>query len=200
MGLRLTVAPTVEPVTIAEAKAGITVEHEIDDKLIGRLIRTARDHVERVTWRQLCPATYQLRLREFPCAGILLPRPPLIYGEADDLEITYFDENNEPQTLDPERYQVDQDLEPATIEPAWGTDWPSTYDRPGAVTVTFQAGYASAAAVPESLREAVVKLVGHWYANREAIVTGTIASELPLMVAALVAPYKFRDVRITSDL
>jgi uncharacterized phiE125 gp8 family phage protein len=39
--------------------------------------------------------------------------------------------------------------------------------------------------LPESLKVAVLLMVGHWYANREAVVTGTIAAALPMTVDAL---------------
>lgn len=38
---------------------------------------------------------------------------------------------------------------------------------------------------PASFKAALLLLVGHSYANREAIVTGTIAAELPLAVESL---------------
>ncbi|AIR90224.1 head-tail connector protein [Pseudomonas cremoricolorata] len=38
---------------------------------------------------------------------------------------------------------------------------------------------------PASFKSALLLLIGHSYANREAIVTGTIAAELPLAVESL---------------
>jgi Phage gp6-like head-tail connector protein len=43
---------------------------------------------------------------------------------------------------------------------------------------------------PASLDHAVLLLVGHWYANREAVITGTIASTVPMAFDALVAPHR----------
>jgi len=43
--------------------------------------------------------------------------------------------------------------------------------------------------VTPSIRMAVMLLVGHWYTNREAVVTGTIATTVPLAFASLLAPY-----------
>ncbi|KPW88773.1 MULTISPECIES: head-tail connector protein [Pseudomonas syringae group] len=37
----------------------------------------------------------------------------------------------------------------------------------------------------KDIRQAVLLLVGHWYANREAVVIGTITSEVPLAVDRL---------------
>lgn len=38
---------------------------------------------------------------------------------------------------------------------------------------------------PASFKAALLLLIGHSYANREAVVTGTIATELPLAVESL---------------
>jgi hypothetical protein len=38
--------------------------------------------------------------------------------------------------------------------------------------------------------QAMLLMIGHWYANREAIIVGTISSELFLTVEALLFPYR----------
>ena len=43
---------------------------------------------------------------------------------------------------------------------------------------------------PAALVEAVCQLVGHWYEHREAVVTGTITSDMPLNVADIVREYR----------
>lgn len=40
------------------------------------------------------------------------------------------------------------------------------------------------------VEQAVLLLVGHWYANREAVVTGTISTAVPLAVDRLLWPRK----------
>jgi len=52
-------AATVEPVTLAEAKADLRMTHSEDDVLIGRLIASARAIVEQWTGVSLAAATYQ---------------------------------------------------------------------------------------------------------------------------------------------
>lgn len=39
--------------------------------------------------------------------------------------------------------------------------------------------------VPEAIRQAMKLLIGHWHENRETVITGTIASELPFTVESL---------------
>lgn len=50
---------------------------------------------------------------------------------------------------------------------------------------------------PASFKAALLLLIGHSYANREAIVTGTIATELPMAVDSLL--WSSRDWRGPPD-
>ncbi len=43
----------------------------------------------------------------------------------------------------------------------------------------------SADKVPKRMAQAMLMLVAHWFANREAVVTGTITTQVPLAVEAL---------------
>ncbi|MBB3142198.1 head-tail connector protein [Halomonas organivorans] len=42
----------------------------------------------------------------------------------------------------------------------------------------------------DDLTTAMLLLIGHWYENREAVALGTIATELPMAVQALISPYR----------
>jgi uncharacterized phage protein (predicted DNA packaging) len=43
----------------------------------------------------------------------------------------------------------------------------------------------TAAKVPVRMTQAALMLVAHWFANREAVVTGTITAQVPLAVESL---------------
>lgn len=63
------------------------------------------------------------------------------------------------------------------------------------VKVIYQAGYtvdpldADVWDAPEDIKQAVRLLVGHWFENRESVVVGTSASEIPMTVQMLVGPH-----------
>lgn len=43
--------------------------------------------------------------------------------------------------------------------------------------------------ITPALKMAILLLVGHWYTNREAVVTGTIVTTVPLAYESLISPY-----------
>lgn len=48
----------------------------------------------------------------------------------------------------------------------------------------------SALVLDDDITTAMLLLIGHWYANRESVVVGTITSEVPMAVDALIIPYR----------
>jgi len=187
--LAQSVAPTSEPITTAEAKLHLRVSSDYtdDDAYIDSLIAAARHYVETATNRQLVNATWDQRMDAFP--------PEIVLRRAKGQSITsiaYIDENGASQTLSASVYQSDLNSVPGRIKPAYGESWPDT--RVGdysAVTVTFVAGYgATAASVPNTIKQAILLLVGQWYENREPVVTGTIATRIPLTVENIIAVHK----------
>ena len=69
--------PAVEPVSLAEAKAYLRVEHDDDDDTIAALIAGARVHVEAQTRRALITQTWRLSRDAWPSNGriAVLPAP-----------------------------------------------------------------------------------------------------------------------------
>jgi uncharacterized phiE125 gp8 family phage protein len=194
----VSVEPTVEPITLAEAKLQLRVDDDItsDDGLISALITAARQKVEIETRRALVTQTQVLKLDQFPSGEnpvIELPNPPLQSVSA----VQYVDQNGDTQTLAASEYIVDTVSEPARITPAYNTFWPLTRAQINAVTVTFVCGYASgsgsptdyAANVPQALKAAIKLLVGHWYENREAVAAANL-KPLPMAVDSLVWNYR----------
>lgn len=169
-----TTAPSSEPLTLAEAKLHLRVDSDIadDDALISGLITAARQQAEVYTRRQLVSATWTHYLDWLP-GEIRLERPPLTAVTW----IKYIDTDGVQQTLDPSLYQVDSYGEPARIRRAYGAIWPSTRSQMNAVEVKFVCGYST---VPESVKRAMLLIVGNLYENREATIAGTIITKVPL--------------------
>lgn len=144
MGLTQTTAPSVEPVTTAQAKAHMRVDISDDDAYIDTLVKVACRSLEKFQGRQFITATWQLTLDDFPddaSEAIKLPYPPL----QSITSIGYTDSNGSTQTFASTDYDVDTNAEPGRVRPAYGEVWPGTRDQMEAVTIVFKAGYGDAA-------------------------------------------------------
>lgn len=179
---RVSVQPTVEPVSVAELKAHCRIDHGHEDAELASYITAARLMVEKDTRRALCTQTRVINLDFLP---------PYIAIDVQPVQsissITYYDSLNLQQTLSSSVYESDLYAEPAIIRPANGQSWPTTYDRLSAVSVSVVCGYGAASAVPEDAKHAIRLLAAHWFENRESVITGTISKELDLTYSALVA-------------
>ena len=186
-----TIAPTAEPVTVAEAKEHLAIAKSVTahDSYIGSLITAARIRFERGTHRQLVTATYALTLDSFPFGDTInIPLAPL----SSVSSVTYSDVDSETQTFLSANYVVDSGREPGRIRLAYSATWPATRFEPGAVTITFVAGSA-VGDVSELSKAAIKLLLGHWFEHREAVVTGTISSSLPESLGAILNLYNPGD-------
>jgi len=166
----ITVEPSVEPLTRAEAKAFILYEDTIQDDLVDTLITAARAEVERRIRRQLITATYEWKLDDFPynSGPLYIPRPPL----QSISSLAYTDTAGDAQTLTENTdFIVDIHNEPGRITPAYGTVWPNTYSEINVVTVTYNAGYGDDAAdVPAQLKVAMRWIISAAFDIRPGVV------------------------------
>lgn len=170
MALKLITPASVLPVTLAEAKAHLRVDVTDDDTLITAMIMAAAELAEQHTGRAIMTQTWELTLDAFPDA-LELTRTPV----QSITSIIYADSTGTNQTLSGSAYALDtaDDYGHAYVVPAYGTSWPDTRDQVNAVAVRYLAGYASAAAVPESIKSWIKLAVGSMYTNRESTVVGS---------------------------
>ncbi len=146
------------------------------------LTRTAAEWVEAETHVTLIST--QLRaVWDYPPADIVkLPAWPVSAVDS----ITYLDLDGASQTLATANYRTSLVQCPATIRPGIDLDWPDTLvDGLDGFTVNMTAGYASASLVPHAFRHLIKLMVGHWFVNREAVLTGTVSKPIELAVESL---------------
>ena len=175
-----------EPLTVAELQAHLRVETDDDKTLIESLGKAAREYCERATGRTLLTKTLKWYADCWPVDGVIrLPAPPLQSVST----VKYYDTDDTLATLSSALYLVDTASEPGRITTVDEEIWPATAIRTNAVEVTYQAGYATAADVPAAIKAAIKLLVGNWYENREAVITGTIVNQLALAVESLLGSY-----------
>jgi uncharacterized phiE125 gp8 family phage protein len=159
---QITTEPTIEPITLAEAKLHLRVDHDADDVLITSLIKAARQKCEIHERRAYITQTITWKLDGFPCKFIV-PRPKL----QSVTSIKYIDANGTQQTLDSSIYTVDIYSEPARIVLAYGQIWPLLRGDINSVEVIFKAGYGDTAdKVPDMTKIAIKLLLTYLYENR----------------------------------
>ena len=188
--LVLDTAPTSTVISLAEAKTFLRIDSDYDDDdgYITSLINVATGVVEEFTRRRLITQTYIIYYDEFP------PYIDLQVGEvASVTHIKYYDTSNSLQTLAAINYDLDDKIRPGRIYESERGDFPDTFERPNAVEVKFVVGGASSD-VPAPIVQAIYIIIGRYYENRQDVVTGTIASELPLMVDHLLTPYRLLEL------
>jgi hypothetical protein len=153
---QLITPPAAEPVTLAEAKAHIRLEHALDDAYVSTLISAARQYIEQVCWRGLVTQTWELVLGGFAGEDTLelgsrglrygggqsgfneLPRGNLsssgflAYIELPKgnlgavASVKYIDVNGVEQTLASTEYTADAVDVPGRVRLAYGKYWPPT--------------------------------------------------------------------------
>jgi uncharacterized phiE125 gp8 family phage protein len=184
----LLTGPAGEPLALADMKQALRLDGDEEDALVARLITAARLHVTAVTGRALGTETWRLQLDVVPRDRVVrLPVGPLV-------AVTGL------RTIDDEGGATDWPVTGLVLAKS-----PALIVLPEAVVaaerraqlgieIDYEAGYGGADAVPADLRQAMALLVGHWFEHREGAVVDVTATELPLGVAALLAPY--RELRL----
>lgn len=203
MPMQLITHPAGEPVSLEEAKLHLRVDFDDDDALIQMLISSARQAAETITNRQLMTASWKLVMDSFPgpsLMGVPAGQPFTLPGHAilihkspvqNVVAINYLDMNSVQQTMPAVNYTIDAACEPARITPVFGQIWPIPLPQIGAVSVTFDAGYGDASAVPEGIKSWIKLRVASLYTYREEVVAPSRGRiETLQFVDGLLDPYK----------
>jgi uncharacterized phiE125 gp8 family phage protein len=179
----VTVAPLIEPVTVAEVKANaFIVDDSSDDEFIRNFcITPAREYVETLACRSLITQTRRQSYDDMP-SGFMLRFGPVQSVSS----ITYYDENDTQQTMAATLYDVDTYRAQSRVVPGYGDSWPASLCKVNAVNVTYVAGFgSSAASVPSVYRRAIILLASHWAINRDQL--GCVEDDLTAKLLDIIA-------------
>ena len=181
---------TSNPITLTEAKTHLKVDTTADDTFITNLIRSATSSAQEYTNRFFIATTIQHVGDKWEDISNLFKSPLLSVTN-----IKYVDTSGSEQTLNTDIYFVDDVNKPARIGLKPNQSFPEIIDRLNAVKVNYVVGNESADDVDEAIKQALLLTIGNWYQNRQAVVTGTIATELPMNAKFLLDQYKIQVCR-----
>lgn len=179
MSYNITVEPTVEPVTLAEARVHLRNDDEsYDDTYITNLIVTARKLCEKYCNRVFVTQTWQQNESKF---GAYID---LKVNKVQSVtSITYIDIAEVEQTLPTANYQVDLLSDTATIYEGVSAGFPSiSTSTINPIKITYVCGYGLAAAVPQDIKQAILLMISHLYENREGVIVpvGGFVNQIPM--------------------
>jgi uncharacterized phiE125 gp8 family phage protein len=179
VNLKCDTEPTVEPISIDEAKLHLRldtspVSDHPDDPLITALIKASRRWCEKFQNRHYITQTWSLYLDRFPKEDyIKIPSPPL----QSIVALEYKDSSGALQTvsfLDPsgtalmetDDFIVDETVEPGRLCLKNGKAWPTALLEAKAIRIQFVSGYGAAEDVPDETKTAIYLKLSDLYENR----------------------------------
>lgn len=180
----LVTAPAAEPLSLADAKTFLRVEHGDDDAIIASLVAAARNHVEALTRCALITQTWRLVLDRWPDGGRIVPR----IGPLRSLTaVRVFNAAGDASEIDPEIFVIDV-AAGALAAPAWSLPLPGR--SVAGIELDIEVGYGAAGDVPQRLLQAIRMMVVHWYENRGLIAIGGSVAMMPASVNAMIASHR----------
>jgi uncharacterized phiE125 gp8 family phage protein len=182
MTLRLVTPAAGLPITLVEAKAQCRSEGSEENGLIESYIKAATAWVQRHTGRPILTQTWEEVLDAFPDAGVDIE---IDFGPVSSVASIKYMSGGALETMSSEDYDVDTVSTVARIAAPDG--WPAADDTMNAVVVQFVCGADEA---DEDVKQALKLIVGHWYANRESVVIGMTAAEVPMAAHMLLGLHR----------
>ncbi len=206
--------PSIEPVTVAQAKSHCRIDISDDDTLMATLITSARQVVEGYIQDRLITQTLNVYYD-------ICDEP---FGRAFDFYDTTLSRNNYSATAHrmltlPVKHVISVTSLTSYADDAAATvlstsayfvsanrmalnqnyNWPTLLRLVDCVKVILVAGYGPAATdVPGPIKGAILELIAHWYENRSAVFDPMSPAPnqtmMPYGVTAMLAPYCARSL------
>ena len=174
--------------TTAQAKEFLKVDVTADDTIIDNLIAAATESCQIYT-NQYFIDTVVTQYSDNWAEFYTLYKSPV----SAITHVKYYDSDDSQQTLASSNYILDGTSKPARIGISVTGSLPNLADRINAVEVKYTVGYGNASTdVPDGIKQAVLLTLGNWYENRQTVITGRTATELPLSSQYLLDQYKIQ--------
>ena len=167
MTAKLITPPSVEPITVEEAKIFLRIDTNEEESLISSLISAARMYAEKYTCRSFLTQEWELS-KKVIAEKVYLPYPPV-----EGVVLVSVDGN----FIDDYRYTLVGEDTLYFVSPIRSV-------TPGGIVIRYAAGYGNVPEdVPRDIRQAILITVAGLYENRES---GGISAE----ARELLKPYR----------
>lgn len=177
--------PALEPLTLADAKLHLRVDHADEDDFIQQTVSAARQYVEAVTGERMLTQAWRQYVSDWPADRLLRLE---VYPVQSVIATTAFDRDGVPHQIALEDVELSRGVKPqklrfsASIDPALAAN---------GLEIDLSVGQGDLPVdVAPALRQAVAMLVTHWYEFRGAIAPSQQPVSLPAGLDALLRPFK----------
>ena len=161
MGTLTTITePTIEPVTVEEAKLALNIEHDDDDIRIEGYIQAAREWAEKYLDKRIMTQTVERSYDTWPASIIDLDVDPI-----QSIDSIKYDDTSSPVTeityTENTDYYTDIKTDGGRVVSING--WDSVADKPNAIRIRMTVGYTTQALVPFQIKEGIKAFVVYLY-------------------------------------
>ena len=177
MELKRIVAPASGVVSLSDAQEHLRVTGDDEIALISGYVATASAYLDArdgVLGDALVTQTWRLTI-DSP-SEVTIPLGPV----QSIVAIKYLDQSGAEQTVSPTLYR----LSGADVELVEGEEWPEVADRSRAFWIDFVAGYGPATAVPATVRQAALLMIGEMYESRAMGAESPTSDAFKMLLAA----------------
>lgn len=208
----LLTGPTVEPVSLADAKSFLRIEHDDEDTFIGELIEASRSYFEMKTQLALLSQTWRLTFDQIPTkpskddwwdgwregaiASLTEPRRAIELPTAPLISVTQFlayaEDDSSVEFTD---FYPDTNSRPGRIALRNNGIWPTATRGVANYQIDYVAGFGAAASnVPVDIRVALKQIIAHWYENREILSFDAAGRDVPMTALNIISSRRIRNL------
>lgn len=169
-------------ISLADMKEWLRVDHSDEDTTITAIIDSAVQSIQDYTGRHFKTTTFIANIDAFYYVD-------LPYQVTTVSSVTYLDKAGASQTLDTSKYFVDTTSQPGRVK---------FKNTPDLVEDKFNAVQINGTitnSIKPPLTHAIKMLAAHFYENRRAVIVGTISSEIPYGIKAIINPYRIISLK-----
>lgn len=163
MYLKTITPPASLAVSVDEAKAHLRIESADEDSVLEGFVKAAIARLDGILGEAglaLMPQTVLQALDYFPDADFI---PLALSNTTSITSLQYLDTEGVWQVWDSANYT----LENNRLYLGYGQSWPSVLCRQDSIKITFVAGFADSASIPQDLKQSVLLMAGQYYEYRE---------------------------------